>query len=307
MTTLYDPVKDRLLLFGGWAADHFVNDVWQLNLSGIPVWSQVPTTGGGPTPRRHYAAVYDASANRIVLTGGLDGSGYKSDTWTLTFDGAGNGTWAQQTPVAVPPSPRDGHRAVYDAANNRMLVYGGYDGLYRGDLWELHLGGAMSWELVGGGKSIQPGTRLLHTAILQASPSRMIVFGGLNSAGAKNDVWSFDASVSAAATGSSYHPSGQEAGASDGIHYQLGIAGVAPNPARGPFNIRFSLADARPARLSVFSISGRELLRREVGALGAGEHTIDLSAGGMAPGVYLVRLRGVDHTADAKVVIAGRQ
>jgi hypothetical protein len=292
MTTFYDPVKDRLLLFGGWATNHFVNDVWQLSLSGIPVWSPVITTGAPPTPRRHYAGVFDTNANRLVITGGEDLSGYRNDTWTLTFDGAGNGTWAPQSPSGTLPTPRAGHRAVFDAAGNRMLVFAGYDNLYRSDLWALQFQGAnMSWQLLGAPKSISPPARTLHSSIFVPSQSRVIVFGGVNSADAKNDVWAYDASLNGAAVSRTPVGPSTEAVVS-GVQYRLAIAGVSPNPAFGPFEVRFSLADSRPARLSVYSVNGRELLHREVGGLGAGDHTLSLSAGRtMSPGVYLVSWR----------------
>jgi hypothetical protein len=71
----------------------------------------------------------------------------------------------------------------------------------------------------------------------------------------------------------------------------LALAGPRPNPAARSLTIAFSLAGAGPARLEVLDIAGRVVRAREVGALGAGPHTLDLTEGNMpSPGVYLVRL-----------------
>jgi hypothetical protein len=70
------------------------------------------------------------------------------------------------------------------------------------------------------------------------------------------------------------------------------LAGVRPNPSRGErLRVVFSLPDAAPARLDLLDVGGRVLARREFAALGAGEHTLDLSAGlHLTSGIYLVRL-----------------
>ncbi|HTR96484.1 MAG TPA: T9SS type A sorting domain-containing protein [Candidatus Acidoferrales bacterium] len=67
---------------------------------------------------------------------------------------------------------------------------------------------------------------------------------------------------------------------------------VGPNPIRGDaLVVRFSLPEPSPARLELFDVNGRRAALREVGDLGPGAHTVDLSAGGaFAPGLYLVRL-----------------
>ncbi len=62
-----------------------------------------------------------------------------------------------------------------------------------------------------------------------------------------------------------------------------------PNPARGALAVRFSLPDARPARLELLDLAGRRM--RSFAVAGAGTHTERLEAlGALAPGVYLLRL-----------------
>ena len=75
------------------------------------------------------------------------------------------------------------------------------------------------------------------------------------------------------------------------------IAGLAlrppvPNPGDGRrFIVEFALADAGPARIELLDVAGRIVLIREVGALGAGDHRLELAGHGPMPaGLYFLRL-----------------
>lgn len=71
----------------------------------------------------------------------------------------------------------------------------------------------------------------------------------------------------------------------------LAIRGVHPNPGRGSLNVSFSLPNADPARLVVYDVSGREMARRDLGGLGAGQHLVSFGQGErLLAGVYLVQL-----------------
>jgi len=81
-----------------------------------------------------------------------------------------------------------------------------------------------------------------------------------------------------------------------------------PNPAtRGALIARFTLPRASAARLELVDVAGRSVAIREVGALGAGAHTVDLSSAGgrtIAAGVYFLRLtQGGDRAVRRLVVI----
>lgn len=85
----------------------------------------------------------------------------------------------------------------------------------------------------------------------------------------------------------------------------LALAGFAPNPSPGAARIAFTLPDASPATLEVHDIAGRLVLRRDVGALGAGRHVVAFGhEARLGPGVYLIRLRGADSLQVARGVVA---
>jgi hypothetical protein len=81
---------------------------------------------------------------------------------------------------------------------------------------------------------------------------------------------------------------------------------ISPNPTReGSLTVRFTLATAAAASLEMFDVAGRRIIRRDVGSLGAGHHSLDLGEGRrLAPGLYLVCLRqGMNMRATRAVVL----
>src|SRR5215831_14079025 len=53
---IYDPIRDRMVMFGGLGEAGLLNDVWSLSLTGTPTWGQI-AAGHGPTPRYYATAV----------------------------------------------------------------------------------------------------------------------------------------------------------------------------------------------------------------------------------------------------------
>jgi len=86
--------------------------------------------------------------------------------------------------------------------------------------------------------------------------------------------------------------------------YTLALEGSTQNPARGPLQIAFTLADDSPATLDVFAVNGRRVASRDVRSMGAGPHQLDLSGEGMRPGVYWIRLTQAGRTISKKAVVA---
>jgi len=79
---------------------------------------------------------------------------------------------------------------------------------------------------------------------------------------------------------------------------------ASPNPAQGAFGVWFTLPDARPARLELYDVSGRRLLAREVGAMGAGAHVLRLEeTSRLASGLYWLRLVHPQQTLVARAAI----
>ena len=70
------------------------------------------------------------------------------------------------------------------------------------------------------------------------------------------------------------------------------LDGVRPNPASGrALNVVFALPVSAPAKLELLDVSGRRVAVRDVGVMGAGRHTVNLSEARAIPaGLYWARL-----------------
>jgi hypothetical protein len=173
-TAVYDPVRDRMIVFGGTNDSTLFADVWALSFSDPPEWTEITASGAGPAPRYRHSAIYDPVRDRMIVFGGRGVGGDFNDTWALDLGGVP--AWSEMQPSAPLPRTRGNHSAVYDPAGDRMVVYGG-DGSTRNDAWSLALSGSPAWSALEPTGSA-PSGHSSHTAILDAGRNRMVVFGG---------------------------------------------------------------------------------------------------------------------------------
>jgi galactose oxidase-like protein len=177
-TAIYDPVRDRMIVYGGTNDTTLFADVWALSLSDPPTWSEITPPAGGPSPRYRHSAIYDPVRDRMIVFGGRGDSGDLNDTWAL--DLGGTPSWSELQPPAPLPRTRNSHTALYDPAGDRMIVYGG-EGSNRNDAWSLALSGPPAWTPLAP-TGVAPDGHSSHTAVLDAPRNRMIVFGGKSDA-----------------------------------------------------------------------------------------------------------------------------
>src|SRR5438067_12527529 len=64
-SVLYDPVRDRMLVFIMTSLPS--TETWQLSLAGTPTWSRIDFAGTVPSPRRSCPGAHDASRDRARL------------------------------------------------------------------------------------------------------------------------------------------------------------------------------------------------------------------------------------------------
>jgi hypothetical protein len=190
-TGVYDPVGDRLIVFGGFD-DTLLGDLWQLSFSGTPTWSPIVASGGGPSPRGGHVAIYDPEGQRMLVFGGYDGvsppANRIGDTWSLDLSGAP--AWTQLA-TGPGPSARSSSSAVYDAQHHAMVVFGGTDPNYCNDAWSLSLD-SPAWTQLSPGGSL-PGAREENSAVFDGKRDRMVIFGGYNyNLWNYRDLWSLD-------------------------------------------------------------------------------------------------------------------
>src|SRR5262249_5726986 len=122
---IYDPVRDRMLVFGGTPAGNVdLNDVWSLTLSGSPAWTLLSPTGNAPEGREVHTAIYDPVRDRMLIFGGYAAVGNTAlnDVWSLAL--SGTPAWSKVS-TGAPPAARYHHTAIYDPIRDRMVVFGG--------------------------------------------------------------------------------------------------------------------------------------------------------------------------------------
>ena len=133
-----------------------------------------------------HAMVYDAARSRVLVFGGRTKSGandvFLNDLWA--WDGS---TWSHITTSVAPPARGD-MLLTYDAARQRVVLYGGADesGLLT-DTWEWD-GTAWTQKATSG-----PPARKHFGGGYDAARGRTVVYGGLTLADvALTDTWEWD-------------------------------------------------------------------------------------------------------------------
>jgi hypothetical protein len=89
------------------------------------------------------------------------------------------------------PSARRAAQAAYDPARRRLLLFGGFDGAYRNDLWALTLGTRPRWQALGAFGPAAP-ARAGHALAYDGRRQRLWLFGGTTTGADLADTWSFD-------------------------------------------------------------------------------------------------------------------
>ncbi|TMQ57131.1 MAG: T9SS type A sorting domain-containing protein [Candidatus Eisenbacteria bacterium] len=340
MASVYEPVRDRMIIFGGSTSDAYLgahNDVWALDLHPVtPNWHKLAPASTLPRGRRTMASIYDPLRDRVVLFGGYDAtsdnlSSFLNDTWELSFRGSLQ--WTQLAPAGSVPVGRDAMSAAYDPVGDRMVVYGGWSGATMlGDTWFLNWGGQGQASSVTPSSSADPGTARVQWGVRNATGPYGAVYRS-----ADGGPWTSIATVQSDASGDVTFEdkavtSGHRYGYLLAVPSELGcdftgqvfvdvpevtavnpssavafaLDGARPNPVVSRFTVSFALPSAAPARLDLLDIAGRLILSREVGSLGAGPHVVEMGRPrDVHAGLYLLRLAQAGRSLTKRLLISG--
>ncbi len=222
----YDPVRHKTVLFGGDSHGVTRGDTWEWNGS---TWTQLP--GSGPAPRTLHRLAFVRSRGRVVLFGGMSGTTRFGDLWEwtgtawlrLTAEGParflfgmavedsarlvvfGGNTWPELPPKnesggtwkwtdgvwdSVPdpgPGRRDHVAIANDASRRRTVLYGGLAGSVLADLWEFDGEHWTNVPFLTG-----PGPRAFPQLVYDNVNCVVLLFGGFDDSGAKNDLWAWN-------------------------------------------------------------------------------------------------------------------
>jgi len=196
---VYDPRARRMVVYAGLGCvgpecGVLFKDTWSLDLVSL-AWERLDENTG-PSERQDHRGFYDPVRHRMVVFGGRDVHSVFNDTWAFDLSAQ---TWARLDDGSAGPPPRYAHALAYDAATDRMVVYGGEDGSSKtlNDVWAFHLD-ANRWERLRTGEygelDPQPEARVFPGAVLDPGRRRLIVYGGytysVNSP--RGDTWALD-------------------------------------------------------------------------------------------------------------------
>ncbi len=201
--TTVDTQRGRMIVFGGrtraGGTGPYTNfaDVWAFDFA-TDTWSEITTSGTGPSPRNTAVALYDAARDRLIVHGGntsTDGATYTPAGDTFALDLA-TGTWSEIT-SAPAPDARLLHSGVI--AGDELVIYGGtssFFGPFFADAWALDLA-TDTWRVVHDGSGAAPSARFGGELFADEERGRAILtmghdFGPPTGPGNMNDVWALD-------------------------------------------------------------------------------------------------------------------
>ena len=154
-------------------------------------WTQLSTTGDAPG-RANASLIYHPGENALYLFGGKTSDGFQNDLWK--FDLSIN-LWSEVDVTGELPDIRHTPDAIFDEANNQMLIFSGQgNGLYN-DVWSFDFDDS-SWTERSPSMNQEgfPQQRYGTITVFDAAAQRLVTFGGFGNAGTsrQDDTWAFD-------------------------------------------------------------------------------------------------------------------
>jgi hypothetical protein len=290
---VYDPVGDRIVLFGGYA-DAALGDVWALALSGTPTWSQITPAGTPPAPRWLHSVARIPATNEMLVIAGTDSTLY-DDVWKLNLTGPP--AWTELAPSGPTPPGRFHAASIFDPVRSRVVLYGGSDlSAAKSDTWALGVAGSPTWTQLQP-TGFVPVPRYGHSGVYDSMRDRMLVFGG-SSPTVTDETLEL-------AFGS---PTGVE-DAPEAARPGIRLRPAYPNPFHAEATISFDLARSAEGVVAVFDVQGRKVRELHRGILPAGHHRVrwdgrNESGSPVASGSYFYRLESGDVRLTRRLVLA---
>jgi len=180
-----DPSGHHGLLHGGSGPFNTLDGTWRLAVDGDPAWSPAAPIAN----RLNAAGVYDPVRDRFLMIGGQYGWYPLGDISELQI--GRDSSWIQVS-ASTPFGRRSGLGAVYDPVRDRVIVFGGNDGMMLNDTWIVQLSPSLA-VLPAVVTGAPPPAREAFAAIYDPVRDRIVIDGG-NNGDALGDVWALDLS-----------------------------------------------------------------------------------------------------------------
>lgn len=173
----WDPVRNRMLVFGGWTGFHTdpnYDDLWAYAPE-EGIWTRLATTtpGSRPLGRLRHSAVWNTQSDSLWIFAGL-GGGRLDDLWSYSPD---TDRWELEAQGVV--SGRDRHAAAWDPRLNAMLVFGGGNQtcFFLSDVWR-YSNSPGEWTRIAAPKN--SAGLYAHAAWIDEATESLMTFGACN-------------------------------------------------------------------------------------------------------------------------------
>jgi hypothetical protein len=172
-------------------------------------WTQASFPG---VPPARYAATLtpDPPNERLILFGGRDASGVRTDAIFQLDLRSGSESWSALTPSGGPPADRWGHAAAFDWIHGRVVIFGGEDGSqYYNDIWLLDVStaGSESWTSLSP-TGTPPAPRSFASVVFDPWNGTLVVYGGKDAATTYGDLWTCPLPLSGTPAWAQHTPTG---------------------------------------------------------------------------------------------------
>jgi hypothetical protein len=181
----YDPVSQKIVLFGGLGNSGNLNDTWTFDGTN---WTQVSTSVAPPV-RNGATMAFDSRTRTLVMFGGFDVDQFLNDTWI--WDGA-TSTWTEAV-ISNPPPKATGAMLFSDPVSGRAMMFGGYNANYPVPV----LNGTWRWNGSYWQKlnpSTVPYPKAWATATLDPIRKNVVLTGGTGDTIRADNTWTWDGS-----------------------------------------------------------------------------------------------------------------
>jgi hypothetical protein len=324
-----DPVRRRMLVFGG--ANVVASQLWSWPLDGPGAWTVTPIAGTPPNVVRGIQRAYDSLQDRVVVLSGA------TDSVSTLELGGGTPHWVRLATPGGPSPSRTEAAVAFDAVHDRVLlsggVYAGSDYFPARDLWTLDLSGTPQWTVRIQG--FDPGIWPNQGIMVDPVQDRVLLLGGFGQ-GLGNTIYGSPLATLSAWTNldpddlspmwgqgvAFYDAAAQRALFWNGTLWEITWPGSSSAPPNAPQARGFMLASPRPnpardhvtlvvetawegvVTLDLFDTAGRRVAAtaRSTATAGLARFDVPLPKG-LAPGVYLVRARQDQRTAQARLAV----
>ncbi len=246
--SVYDPINNRMIIFGGTSPSVGFNETWSLDFETLQ-WELLAPSGTLPHTRFAHCAEYDPNGHRMIVFAGVAwGYSMMDDVWALDLT-SGAESWQRLYPSGPQPSARCQHTSVYDHTNHEMLLGFGYaypPFVFFNDIWALDFGSLVWRQLNLVGPTISP--RRAVSMACDPVDYEVVIFGGnLGNDNPYNDTYILEL---------------EETGTAVEEHNRIDIAGheyieIQSNPSRLPCRMDLNITYPSMVRLDVFDVSGR--------------------------------------------------